>query len=226
MEHDSIPAYGLWSLAIINSAVFIIFAFSFFKPNTKRDWRSFSAFSAFIVALFVEMYGFPLTIFLLSGWLQKRAPGLDLMSHDAGHLWETIFGIKGDPHFNVLHILSNVLIFGGFLVLGSAWRVLYRAQRVHQLATSGVYARMRHPQYVGFILIMAGFLVQWPTLLTLAMFPILVVMYVRLALHEEAEAAAEFGNEWFRYARNTPRFFPKLGQISDTSISRREDGSA
>src|SRR6266536_856258 len=101
---EEAPAYGLWSLVIINSLVFIIFAFSFFKPHTKRDWRSFSAFSAFIVALFVEMYGFPVTIFLLSGWLQRRAPGTDLMSHDAGHLWETIFGLKGDPHFGALHI--------------------------------------------------------------------------------------------------------------------------
>ena len=213
---DAAPAYGLWVLVIVNSAVFIIFAFSFFKPNTKRDWRSFSAFSAFIVALFVEMYGFPLTIFLLSGWLQKRAPGTDLLAHDAGHLWETIFGFKGDPHFSAMHILSNVLIFAGFMVLASAWRVLYRAQRVRGLATTGIHARMRHPQYVGFVIIMFGFLIQWPTILTLAMFPVLVLMYVRLALREEADAAEEFGSDWNEYARHTPRFFPRLGHVDTT----------
>jgi hypothetical protein len=110
MEEAS--AYGLWSLVIINSLVFIIFAFSFAKPQTKRDWRSFSAFSAFIVALFVEMYGFPLTIYSISGWLVRRYPGLDPFSHDAGHLWNTLLRSKINPHFDPLHIFSNVLIFG------------------------------------------------------------------------------------------------------------------
>ena len=95
------PAYGLWSLVVINSLVFIIFAFSFSKPRTERDWRSFSAFSAFIVALFVEMYGFPLTIYLLSGWLVRRYPEVDFLSHDAGHLWNTLLGWKVNPHFDL-----------------------------------------------------------------------------------------------------------------------------
>ena len=211
--NDEIPAYGLWWLVVLNTAVFIIFAFSFFKPQTKRDWRSFSAFSAFIVALFVEMYGFPLTIFLLSGWLQTRAPGLDLLSHDAGHLWNTIFGLKGNPHFGWLHILSSVLLVAGFWVLASAWPVLLRAQKAHQLATQGVYARLRHPQYAGFILIMLGFLFQWPTVLTLLMFPVLVFMYVRLAISEERQAEKEFGQAWRDYAAHTPRFLPRLGGV-------------
>jgi len=205
------PAYGLWLLVVLNSAVFIIFAFSFFKPRTRRDWRSFGAFSAFIVALFVEMYGFPLTIFLLTGWLQSRAPGLDVFSHEAGHLWNTILGIQGNAHFNWVHILSNLLLLAGFWTLASAWPVLYRAQKASQLATGGVYARIRHPQYVGFIVIMLGFLVQWPTILTLVMFPVLVTMYVRLSLSEERQAKAEFGESWRTYAARTPRFFPRLG---------------
>lgn len=212
MNHSA-PAYdyGLWPLVVLNSAIFIIFAFSFFRPRTKRDWRSFSGFSAFIVALFAEMYGFPLTIFLLSGWLQRRAPGVDLTAHDSGHLWDTIFGIKGDPHFGALHIASSVLLVVGFWLLVAAWPVLYRAQRAGRLAMDGPYKHVRHPQYIGFVIIMTGFLLQWPTLLTLAMFPVLTFMYVRLALTEEREAERQFGGQWRAYADRTPRFVPRLG---------------
>lgn len=201
-------AYGLWSLVVFNSAIFIMFAYSFFKPATARDWRTFSAFSAFIVALFVEMYGFPLTIYLFSGWLQTRYPGLDLLSHDTGHLWSTLLGERGDPHFGPLHIASYVFLGFGFYLLSSAWKVLYEAQRQSVLAVTGPYARIRHPQYVAFVLIMLGFLLQWPTLLTLAMFPILLLMYARLAITEEAGMRKQFGAEFETYAAHTPRFLP------------------
>ena len=213
MSHDT-PAYGLWLLVVLNSAVFILFAFSFFKPATARDWRSFGAFSAFILALFVEMYGFPLTLYLLSGWLQTKYPNLDILSHDAGHLWSTLLGEKGDPHFGVLHIASYALLIYGFYLLSSAWHVLYHAQRRHALASTGPYARIRHPQYVAFVLIMLGFLLQWPTLLTLLMFPVLLLMYGRLAVTEEAEMRARFGEAYERYAQQTPRFIPRMGQSS------------
>ena len=203
-------AYGLWSLVVINSAVFLIFAFSFTKPRTSRDWRAFGAFSAFIVALFTEMYGFPLTIYLISGWLGQRYPGLDLLSHDAGHLWETLLGWKGDPHLNPLHLLSYLFIGGGFVLLSASWRVLFEAQHAGRLAIAGPYARVRHPQYAAFIAIMFGFLLQWPTLVTLVMFPVLVATYARLARREEQEARAAFGAEYERYAARTPAFFPRL----------------
>ena len=211
--HDEAPAYGLWSLVIINSAVFILFAYSFFKPQTTRDWRSLGAFSAFLVALFTEMYGFPLTIYLLSGWLQSRYPGVDWFSHDAGHLLEMAFGWRTNPHFGPFHLLSFLFIGGGFILISAGWNKLYQAQRQHRLATTGAYAYVRHPQYVGFVLVMFGFLLQWPTILTLAMFPILVLMYVRLARIEEREALAEFGAEYRRYMRETPAFIPRLADL-------------
>lgn len=203
-------AYGLWSLVVLNSVLFIFFAFSFFKPTTARDWRSFGAFSAFLVALFTEMYGFPLTIYLLSGWLQSRFPGIDWFSHDAGHLPEMMMGWRGDPHFGPFHILSFVFVGGGFWLVAAAWPVLYRAQKEGLLALTGPYAFVRHPQYVGFVLVMFGFLLQWPTLVTLVMFPVLVFMYWRLAMTEERQALAEFGERYADYARKTPAFFPRL----------------
>ncbi len=203
--------YGLWGLAILNSAIFVGFAYSFFKPTTLRDWRSFGAYSAFIVALFAEMYGFPLTIYLLSGWLVSKFPGVNLFGHEAGHLWWLLTGQHGNPHFDVLHILSIVVLFAGFMLLSKAWHVLYHAQRRNALATTGPYRWVRHPQYIGFVLIMFGFLLQWPTLLTLAMFPVLVVMYVHLAISEERDSEQAFGDAWLAYAAVTPRFWPRLG---------------
>ena len=210
-DSSQVPAYGLWSLVIINSLVFIIFAFSFARPQSTRDWRSFGAFSAFLLALFTEMYGFPLTIYLLSGWLSSRFPGVDFLSHDAGHLLEMLFGWKAKPHLGPFHIASNILIVAGFWLLASAWKVLYDAQRARRLATTGAYARVRHPQYIGFVLIMTGFLLQWPTLVTLVMYPILVVMYALLGRREEREMLAQFGEEYRRYQDRVPGFFPKLG---------------
>ena len=217
--HDT-PAYGLWSLVIVNSVLFIFFAVSFFKPKTARDWRTFGTFSAFIVALFVEMYGFPLTIYLLYPWLAQRFPGVDLLNHDFGHLWYPLLGLTGNPHWNVLHIASNVVILLGFLVLGAAWPVLYAAQRDGTLATTGAYARIRHPQYVAFVLIMFGFLLQWPTLVTLVMFPILVTVYARLARREERDVRAQFGVVWDAYAGGTPAFIPRLRRSPQAAAPR------
>jgi protein-S-isoprenylcysteine O-methyltransferase Ste14 len=213
-------SYGLWGLVLINSVVFILFAYSFFKPQTKRDWRSFSAFSAFLVALFAEMYGFPLSIYVLSGWLQSTYPGIDWFSHDAGHLLEMMFGWKTNPHFGPFHLLSFALIGGGFVLIASSWAVLYEAQHRRALATTGPYSYVRHPQYVGFMMIILGFLLQWPTILTLAMFPVLTVMYVKLAKSEERETIAEFGSAYKDYAKEVPAFVPHLSRLVGGSSQR------
>lgn len=202
--------YGLWTLVILNSAIFIFFAFSFAKPQTKTDWRTLGGFSAFIVALFTEMYGFPLTIYFLSGWLSEHYPEVDFLAHENGHLLHTFLGFEGNAHWDPLHIASNILIILGFFILSSAWNVLHSAQKNNKLATSGWYARCRHPQYVAFILIMFGFLLQWPTIPTLLMFPVMVVVYVRLAKKEEEMVISEFGDVYLKYMRNTPAWLPKF----------------
>ena len=199
--------YGLWFLVVINTAVVLLFAASLFHPTSRRDWRVFGTFSAFVVALFTEMYGAPLTIYLLSSWLGNSFLGLDL-THDGGHLWAQLVGWTGDPHFSPFHLASYVFIIGGFWLIGAGWSALYRAHRNEVLAVDGPYARVRHPQYAGFMAIMIGFLLQWPTIPTLVMFPVLVLVYRRLAISEERETQARFGSAWDAYASATPRFVP------------------
>jgi protein-S-isoprenylcysteine O-methyltransferase Ste14 len=208
---NDLPDYGLWQLVIIHSAILLIFVFSFFKPQTRRDWRIFGSFAAFIVALFTEMYGFPLTIYLLSGWLVSRFPEVDWFSHDASHLLQMLLGWQGDAHFGPLHAISNIFVLSGLALLAVSWKVLFRAQHNFKIASTGPYAIIRHPQYAAFIIIMIGFLIQWPTIPTLVMFPVLVVVYSRLARREEAEALKRFGELYALYAREVPRFIPRFG---------------
>ena len=201
--------YGLWALVAFNSALFIVFAVSFYHPKTRRDWTALGGFSAFVVALFTEMYGYPLTIYLLTGPLSGLVPGVNL-SHNAGHVWTDLIGWKGDPHFSPFHIASYVLIGGGFWLIGGAWKVLFRAQQAGEVASTGAYAHVRHPQYAGLIAIMFGFLLQWPTIATLIMFPILASVYRRLAIREERDVTLALGARYDSYAEQTPRFLPRI----------------
>lgn len=201
-------AYGHWGLVAINILFILIFSTSFFRPATKTDWRTLGAFSAFIVALFTEMYGFPFTIYILSGWLTRLNPEIDWFSHDASHLLQSLTGWTGNAHFSPLHWVSNTLIVLGLICLARSWKVLLHAQKENVLADSGPYAHIRHPQYLAFMMILTGFLLQWPTIPTIIMFPILIFMYVRLARREERQALGQFGDAYRRYAEATPRFFP------------------
>lgn len=212
--HGLAYGYGLWPLALINIAFFTFFAWSFYKPLTRWDWRAFGMFSAFIVALFAEMYGFPLTLYLLSGWLASKYPQVNWLSHDAGHLFEMLFGWRANPHFGPFHIASFVFIGGGFWLLSAAWPVLYRAQREGRVAREGVYARIRHPQYVAFAVVLTGFLLQWPTLITLVLYPVFLWAYARLARREEHDSLARFGEAYAAYMREVPAFIPRRHGIS------------
>lgn len=200
-------AYGLWPLVGLNTVLFAVFAASFFHPRTGRDWRAMGGFTAFLVALFTEMYGAPLTVYLLGSWLGSRFPLLRA-THGGGHLWNDLIGWRYDPHLSPFHVASYLLIGAGFWLIGAAWRVLHNAARKGALASGGSYAHVRHPQYGGLLLIMTGFLVQWPTIPTLAMFPVLVAVYLRLARSEEREVAGRLGPEWAAYAARTPGFIP------------------
>jgi methanethiol S-methyltransferase len=199
-------AYGLWTAVIFNIVIFGLFAYSAFKPTTKRDWRTLGAFSAFIVALFSEMFGYPLTIYILTSLLGKKYPVFDPFSHVNGHLWVALAG-GSSTLYNILHPLSNVLIFSGLIIIAIGWRGVHSGNG--HLVTNGIYRFVRHPQYSGFILTIIGFLVQWPTIITMIMAPILLAMYTRLAKKEETEMIDTFGVKYSEYMKRVPRFIPR-----------------
>ncbi len=214
--------YGNWLLVIGISAVFLLFLFDAFKPKTAMDWRTFGLFAAFIVALFAEMYGFPLTIYLLTAWFGTKLPQLNL-THNSGHLWETVLGNTGDPHMSPLHIISNVSLVGGVLLIGAAWNILYAAAKNRTLATTGPYRYIRHPQYIGFILIIIGFLLQWPTIPTLLMAPFLIWRYVRLA-HEEERQISTIYPSYKTYQSKTPAWTPSLSTLRHSIMHTKKGG--
>jgi protein-S-isoprenylcysteine O-methyltransferase Ste14 len=129
-----------------------------------------------------------------------------------------MLGWQGDAHWGPLHVISDLLVLGGLILLALSWKVLYKARQNFEIARTGPYSRIRHPQYMAFIIIMFGFLLQWPTLPTLLMFPVLLGLYIKLAGREEKEALTEFGDAYTRYAAGTPRFIPRLLNAGPSGI--------
>ena len=211
--------YGNWVLVIFNIFIFLYFIKAAFKPRTKTDWKTYRIFGAFIVALFAEMYGFPLTIYLFASYFGNKFQNPDF-SHNSGHLFNTFLGIKGDPHFSFIHIFSNVLIIGGLILLGGAWKVLYQSSKKQILAATGPYRYIRHPQYFAFILIIIGFLIQWPTVITLLMAPILIIRFVKLAGTEEKLMLKKYGQSYKNYKNKVPGFFPSTNLLSSDFMQK------
>ncbi len=207
-------AYGMWPFVVINTAIFIFFVLSYLKPKRRREWRSMGAFSAFTVALFTEMYGFPLTIYLLTSTLGSRYPVIDPFTHINGHLWVALSG-GSTAMWGLVMLLSWSAMIGGLVIMGKAWKQIHKANG--ELVTSGLYRLVRHPQYFGLFLITVGFLIQWPTIITASMWPILMLMYYRLARREEKEIESRFGDQYVTYRQQVPMFWPRLTTASLTA---------
>lgn len=208
MHGDSISyAYGLWTLVAVNVILFLFFIMSFLTPVRKREWRSMGVTTAFIVALFTEMYGFPLTIYLLTAVLGVRYPALNPFAHASGHLWVTFLG-GGATLLAGVHLVSDGLIIAGFMVMASGWRRVHGAKGA--LVTDGVYGYARHPQYSGLFLVTIGLFIQWPTIITVLMWPVLILAYYRLSKREEAEMEREFGEAYRAYREQVPMFIPRI----------------
>ena len=208
MEHDiSGWAYGLWPAVILNIGLVLVFVLSFLTPRRRIEWRSMGVFAAWIAALFTEMYGFPLTIYALSALLGRAYPALDPFSHKNGHLLVALTG-GSNAVWAAVMLLTTVMFWVSILIMSQGWRRIHQAKG--ELVTDGVYARVRHPQYLGLFILIASLLVQWPTILSVAMAPVLIVTYVRLARREELELEAQFGDAYLDYKANVPTFFPRL----------------
>ncbi len=200
-------AYGFWSLVAVNVGLFVFFLLSFLTPLKKREWRSMSVTIAFFVALFTEMYGFPLTIYILTGILGSTYPALNPFSHASGHLWLVLFG-GGPAMMAIIHLASNGLVLVGFVIMWKGWKLIHGEKG--GLVKEGPYAYVRHPQYAGLFIVMIGMLIQWPTIITALMFPALLHVYYRLSKREEGEMLKLFGDEYRRYMEKTPMFIPRL----------------
>ena len=220
-------AYGLWVIAAFNVGRVLFFFLSFLPPKGFAEWRNLGVVTAFLVALFSEMYGFPLTIYLLTGWLGDAYPVLQPFNHKFGHLWVVVFG-GSDLAWVLVMGGSLALMLAGYILLSRGWRQVHGAQG--RTVTDGLYAFVRHPQYTGLFLLIAGFLVQWPTLITVLMAPVLIYAYQRLARQEEGAMCERFGDVYTRYAERMPRFFPPFSQwwafLSTRVPSQSDEGGA
>ncbi len=204
--NEHIAHSGAWALAAIMIVVASWLVYRYLAPKTWREWASAGVVQAFIIALYAEMYGFPLTIYLLA-----RFSGLDRTNLNA-NLWSSLIGL-GETGMLLSMLLGYGLLFVGIGIFIQGWRELYRARQENRLATTGLYALVRHPQYTGLFLGLFGEgVVHWPTLFSVGLFPVIVLVYVLLARSEEKNVIAQFGDEYRAYQRRVPAFIPRPGQ--------------
>jgi len=199
---ELIARSGVWILAIIMIVVASWIFYRYFAPRTWHEWAGAGLVQAFIIALYAEMYGFPLTIYLL-----VRFFGLDRTVLSA-NLWSTLLGM-GETGMIISMVIGYTLLFIGIGLFAEGWRELYRARQENRLATTGLYGLIRHPQYIGlFIGLFGEGVVHWPTVFSIALFPIIVIAYAVLAYREERRMLGEFGEQYRAYKERTPMFFP------------------
>lgn len=205
MDVHDIPLGGHWGLAIIMIVLATWLVYRFLAPKGFREWRNAGLVQAFIIALYAEMYGFPLTIYFLTSYLGKDIPFL----HMRGHLWSTLLGL-GDTGAMIEMFIGQTIVIIGMALLITGWTQVYSAQKESRLAKESLYRYVRHPQYTGIVLAMTGQLIHWPTLPTLVLYPAIVFAYYRLAKREERAMLEKYADEYRAYMQQVPMFFPRL----------------
>jgi protein-S-isoprenylcysteine O-methyltransferase Ste14 len=196
--------YDNWWLVAIYVVLLGVFLYGILRPRTRAQWRSAGMAQAWVIALYAEMYGLPLTMYGLAAWTGQTEYATN---HFRGHAWAYLFG-WGDSGAIVCDVVGQTLIAAGAILALVGWRQIYRGRG--ELVQTGLYRRIRHPQYSGFFLFLIGSLINWPTLLTLGMFPLLCWTYYRLAREEEGDALRAFGEDYRQYQQVSGMFLPRV----------------
>lgn len=193
--------FGQWGYVVvwtILGGVFLLFT-PFYKKSQRKPA---SVYMAFMVAMAFEMFGIPMSMYILAWAFGTQLPEGIMW----GHTLVGQFGHLGMYIGTLLSLLGITLV-----VLG--WKEVFKRywskeEGKGELITNGIYRFIRHPQYTGFMLITLGMLLDWATLPMLIMWPLLGLLYYRLARREERDMEAQFGQAYRDYLQRSSMFIP------------------